>query len=312
VTLPQPTGLVPAGRLPDQVEDGAAALLVRQVLAAIPSPETRRAYNTALTQFLAWCQAAGKPPFSAELVAQYRDSLAGRSSSTVGVALAAIKRLATTASLAELLPVSMMAAIHSVKGPSRRGHRIGNWLTLKQVRALLTVPDLSTLKGKRDHAILAVLIGCALRRAELVGQVTVEAIALREDRWVLVDLTGKGNRVRSVAIPGWVKQAIDVWTTAAGITTGAIFRAVGKGGRLWREGLSPGAVLQIVRAAGIEIGADTLAPHDLRRICAKLCRKKGGELEQIQMLLGHSSIATTERYLGSKQDLVEAVNDDIL
>ena len=53
----------------------------------------------------------------------------------------------------------------------------------------------------------------------------------------------------------------------------------------------------------------TLAPHDLRRTCAKLCRKSGGDLEQIQMLLGHASIQTTERYLGSRQNLKEAVND---
>ena len=52
-------------------------------------------------------------------------------------------------------------------------------------------------------------------------------------------------------------------------------------------------------------------PHVLRRTCAKLCRKAGGELEQIQMLLGHASIQTTERYLGTQQDLIRAVNDRV-
>lgn len=54
-----------------------------------------------------------------------------------------------------------------------------------------------------------------------------------------------------------------------------------------------------------------IAPHDLRRTCAKLCRAAGGELEQIQLLLGHASVQTTERYLGTKQDLVHAPNDGI-
>ena len=54
-----------------------------------------------------------------------------------------------------------------------------------------------------------------------------------------------------------------------------------------------------------------LAPHDLRRTCAKLCRKAGGDLEQIQMLLGHASVQTTERYLGTEQALVSAVNDGL-
>ena len=52
----------------------------------------------------------------------------------------------------------------------------------------------------------------------------------------------------------------------------------------------------------------TLAPHDLRRTCAKLCHINGGELEQIQFLLGNASVLTTERYLGCKQNLEEPVN----
>jgi integrase len=114
----------------------------------------------------------------------------------------------------------------------------------------------------------------------------------------LVDITGKGNRVRSVAVPAWVKAAIDAWTTAAGMTEGKIFRAVRKGGKVWGEDLTPGAVLQIVQHYARAMGLEKLAPHDMRRTCAKLCRKRGGDLEQIKFLLGHASIQTTERYLG--------------
>ena len=59
------------------------------------------------------------------------------------------------------------------------------------------------------------------------------------------------------------------------------------------------------------IGVPGLAPHDLRRTCAKLCRAAGGELEQIQLLLGHASVQTTEKYLGTRQNLVRAPNDAI-
>ena len=58
-----------------------------------------------------------------------------------------------------------------------------------------------------------------------------------------------------------------------------------------------------------EAGIANLAPHDLRRTCARLCHGSGGELEQIQFLLGHASVQTTERYIGSKQKLQDAVND---
>jgi integrase len=150
-----------------------------------------------------------------------------------------------------------------------------------------------------------------LRWTELVSEVKVGAIAQRENRWVLVDITGKGNRVRSVAVPAWVKAAVDAWTTAAGITGGKIFRAVRKGGKVWGEDLTPGAVLQVVQQYARAMGLEKPAPHDMRRTCAKLCRKRGGDLEQIKFLLGHASIETTERYLGAEQDFISAVNDNL-
>ena len=72
---------------------------------------------------------------------------------------------------------------------------------------------------------------------------------------------------------------------------------------------NPGRVFDPVKRHAKRIGLDHLAPHDLRRTCARLCHEAGGELEQIQFLLGHASVQTTERYIGCKQNLKEAVND---
>ena len=183
-------------------------------------------------------------------------------------------------------------------------------MTRDQARDLLACPDLSTLEGKRDRAILAVLIGCALRRSEL-AVLAVENLVQRDGRWVFADLLGKGKRVRTVPVPAWVKVALDTWTSAAAIQTGALFRRV----RLRQykfgtpENLSERMIWHVVTLYARKIGLRELAPHDLRRTCAKLCRASGGDLEQIQFLLGHSSIQTTERYLGSRQNLKEAVND---
>ena len=102
---------------------------------------------------------------------------------------------------------------------------------------------------------------------------------------------------------------MDDWTAAALIREGRLFRAVNKGGVVWAEGMTEKVVWWVVREYGARIGLPKLAPHDLRRTCAKLCRAAGGDLEQIQFLLGHASIQTTERYLGSRQNLAEAVND---
>jgi site-specific recombinase XerC len=125
------------------------------------------------------------------------------------------------------------ASINDVKGAPRRGNGIGNCLPREQAQELLSLPDQESLKGNRDDAILALLLGCGLRRTELLSEVKVGAIGQRENRWVLVDITGKGKRVRSVAVPASVKATIDAWTIAAGITEGKIFRTVRKGGKVW-------------------------------------------------------------------------------
>src|SRR5262245_4105670 len=152
------------------------------------------------------------------------------------------------------------------------------------------------------------LIGCGLRRAELLA-LRLESIQQREEHWVIADLVGKAGHVRTVPIPTWVKAVVDARTAAAAITDGPAFRAINKSGRIWGDGMSPKVLWDVVRAAAARVGIDKLAPHDLRRTCARLCHLAGGELDQIQFLLGHVSIQTTERYLGGKQELRIAVND---
>ena len=151
------------------------------------------------------------------------------------------------------------------------------------------------------------LIGCGLRRGELLD-LTIESLQQREEHWVIADLVGKGGHVRTVPVP-WVKASIDAWTIAAGIQHGRVFRSINKAGRIWGEGMTPKVIWEVVKAAAARAQIEKLAPHDLRRTCARLCHLAGGELEQIQFLLGHVSIQTTERYLGCKQRLRCAVND---
>jgi len=188
--------------------------------------------------------------------------------------------------------------------------RIGNWLTAEQGKRLLAVFNDGDFRGKRDYAMVAVLLGCGLRRAELAA-LAVEHLQQREEHWVIADLVGKGGNVRTVPVPTWVKAAVDKWLTAAGISAGPAFRAINKAGRIATSGFSPKVIWGVVKAGCSKCGLDGVAPHDLRRTCARLCHEAGGELEQIQFLLGHVSVQTTERYLGCKQRLRNAVNDKI-
>lgn len=289
------------------------ATIKRLVLDAVRSPHTRRSYDRALTSFLTWFMEHGAEGFSKATVQRYRSELElrGLSASAVNVQLAAIRKLASEAADNGLLLPELAAGIARVPGARLEGPRAGNWLTREEASRLLALPDRETLRGKRDRAMLGLLVSCGLRRNELV-RLQVEDIQQREGRWVLVDLLGKGRRRRTVPLPSWLKTWIDEWMTGAALIDGCVFRALNKSGRIWGTGLTANVVWFLVQAYAGQIGVPNLAPHDLRRTCAKLCRAAGGDLEQIQMLLGHASIQTTERYLGTRQNLVEAVNDQLL
>jgi integrase len=128
---------------------------------------------------------------------------------------------------------------------------------------------------------------------------------------VIADLVGKGKHIRTVPVPLWAKRSVDEWTAAAAINEGAIFRRISRLDKIWGDGITPKAIWHVVKAAAKRADIKKLAPHDLRRTCARLCHLAGGELEQIQFLLGHASVQTTERYLGCKHRLNQAVNDKL-
>ena len=139
--------------------------------------------------------------------------------------------------------------------------------------------------------MMAVLLGCGLRRAEL-SALEVADMEIRQGHWAIVDLIGKGSRVRTVPMPLWVKEAVDRWIIAAKIGQGRIFRAVSRHGTPWGKGISENVIWYVVRRCAERMQLEHLAPHDLRRTCAKLCHTAGGEIGQIQFLLGHASVLT--------------------
>ncbi|MCL5998157.1 MAG: site-specific integrase [Chloroflexi bacterium] len=160
------------------------------------------------------------------------------------------------------------------------------------------------MRGKRDRALLGVLVGCGLRREE-AAKLTFAHIQQREGRWAIVDLIGKRNKVRTIPMSAWAKALIDVWANAAGLRDGYVFvevtqtgklrtgnttgRAEGNKLRIPKGHTTPQSIMRVVKAHGSQIGQPGLAPHDLRRTFAKLSRKGGAALEQIQLDLrkGH-------------------------
>ena len=139
------------------------------------------------------------------------------------------------------------------------GRRIGNWLTPEEGQRLLSAVPTDRLRGKRDAAMLGLLIGCGLRRSELV-ELNVDQIQQREGHWVIIDLIGKGGRLRTVPMPGWVKDAVDDWVCSAEITEGRLFRAVRKNGVLWGHGLTQNVVWYVVKECAKRAGIQNRRP----------------------------------------------------
>src|SRR5215472_5542387 len=263
-------------KLPDLEQSKSA------VLNSLSSRSSQRSYDQAIRESIDWYCSEPRLAFSKIVVTRYRICLeqAHYASSTINLRLAAIRRLAYEAADCGLLSPDLAAGIRRVKGVKKHGMRIGNWLTAAQGRHLLGIFDRASLRGKRDYAIVAVLLRRGLRRAEVAG-LAVESLQQREEHWVIADMIGKGDRVRTVPVPTWVKAAMDNWMTAAGVSMGPIFRPINKAQRIGNSGFSPKVIWGVVKAGCSKCGLENVAPHDLRRTCARLCHEAGGELEQI-------------------------------
>lgn len=281
---------------------------IELVTNSLTSEHSKRAYSKALIDFLGWMQANQKP-FTKATIQEYKQSLTG-SPASINLKMSAIRKLATEAADNGLIDQQIANSVNRVSGVTAHGVRAGNWLTKQQAQDIILAPNVLTLKGLRDRAVLAVMIGGGLRRSE-VAALTFDHIQQRDSRWVIVDIIGKGNRVRSVPIPSWVKLAIDEWIRAAGLSHGLVFQSVHKGGYIKHESMTPQAIRDIVKHYGAAIGLPELAAHDLRRSFAKLAHKGGSGLDQIQLSLGHASIKTTEKYLGVSQNLTDAPCDHL-
>ncbi len=194
--------------------------VTKLVIDSVKSPHTKRSYADAIGQFLAFCRAQGQGilPLAKSTVNAYKSHLQtqGRSAATINGHLRAIRALATEASDNGFLGrdgEGVIAAIKRVKPERVLGTRTGMWFTAEQANRLLAEPGQERLKGIRDTALLAMLLACGLRRAELCDLLP-EHIQQRDSRWVILDIKGKGGKVRTIPIPNWAMSALDAWVVA--------------------------------------------------------------------------------------------------
>ena len=308
-------------------DDPRIVRLLAVTLNGLNSRHTQRAYKADLDDFLEWWKAQGNIALSKAELDKYKAWMRchGRGESAVNRALTAVRRFLRDASDNNLIDAREAESALKVRNITQRGARLGRWLTLEQLQQLINAPDFTTLRGCRDRMLLALLGGAGLRRGEL-ARVTVASIQQREGRWVLVDLVGKHHRTRSIPISGFVHTAIEDWSGMSGISDKLVplFQRVGCANYGWGRRckdeeealLGPYPTLlaleqEVYRSVAKHAGAlgIDVAPHDLRRTYAKLARSAGGELEQIQLTLGHASLSTTQKYLGTDLDYKKSPSD---
>lgn len=189
-----------------QPDTPSSQYLAHLAVLSLPSPHSRRAYTRQLSIFLQSGRPLNREGVQSH-IAWMRDS--GSGSTSINHTVSAIRLLAREAHARDQLSDRDLYSIETVRGASRRGSRLGNWISLDELRRLLDAAGEGDM-GTRNQAILAVMAGCGLRRSE-VCSLTWDMWQQREGRWVWVDVQGKGNKMRSVPCPAWAAEYVNAW-----------------------------------------------------------------------------------------------------
>src|SRR5271154_1796487 len=229
------------------------------VLNTLASTHSRRSYAYAIDRFIAWYCSEPRLTFNRSAVVRYRSFLErlSLSAATINLHLSAIRRLADESAESGWLSPELAIGIRRVKGVKRLGRKMGNWLTHNEAQELVNAASKANLRGWRDGAIVGLLLGCGLRRSEVVG-LNLDQLQSREGHWVIVNLVGKGGRLRTVPMPSWCKGLVDAWLRHSGVSEGKVFRRVLKGGVLDGTGVTVNVVWYAVKRCAGQAGLSNL------------------------------------------------------
>ncbi len=169
----------------------------------------------------------------------------------------------------------------------------GRALDAGELRALFATCSGGTPHDARDAALLAVLYGAGVRRSEAVA---LDLADYDPGTGALSVRHGKGNKARVAYVTNGAKAALDAWIAARGPEAGPLFCPVAKGGRVVVRRLTPGSVLDALRARAEAAGVDRFSPHDLRRSFISDLLDGGADISTVQRMAGHASVTTTQRY----------------
>jgi len=269
--------------------------------ANLASPQTRRAYETAVRDFMRFAGIARPEEIRSVTRAHaiaWRDELVRR-----GLGGSTVRhRLASLASLFDHLCERNAATHNPVKGVARPKTESGEGRTPvlgdHQARKLLAAPDTDTIKSKRDRAILSTLLFHAQRRDELC-KLTVRDFRHAWNGVPHLRVSGKGGKTRYLPLHPGTHALIHDYLDAAGHgadEAGALFRPVrnNRTGRL-AQAITPDGIYKLVRAYSAQLGFE-ISAHALRATAATNALDHQADIAKVQEWLGHANIATTRIY----------------
>jgi integrase len=214
----------------------------------------------------------------------------------------------------ERVDLSLAQGLSRVKAPrAESGQREGTWLTQDEVRqlirALRRLDSENSASVARNSAIVILMVTCGLRRDEITTATWGDLS--RQGRNAVIRVHGKGEKLRIVKLPELAVQVIDAWRPHHPNPEGTrpIFTRIFKGGGVTTSAITDRAIWIVVQKAAKLAGLPPVSPHDLRRTFARGAYEAGVSFELIRQALGHSNIATTERYVNSVLELDEAATD---
>lgn len=214
-------------------------------------------------------------------------------SATINTYIAAIKGVAQELWLSKKITTDNYQLIKHIK--QMKGSRLakGRALSRNEIQLLFSSCNDQTIKGIRDSAILGVLLGCGLRRSEIVdcsiGNFNAEEGSLR--------VLGKGNKERMCYLPKQSLSLLDLWlTTVSGDKDRALFTRIRRFDAVTDDKLTSQAILHILNERRKQAGVNAFSPHDCRRTFASMLLDNGEDISTVKDAMGHASIITTQKY----------------
>jgi integrase/recombinase XerD len=216
-----------------------------------------------------------------------------KTANTINLTLSALRGVMKACFHLGLIKADQMLLLNAVKPVQGHGLPRGRSLTNPEIHKLLQVCQDKTLAGKRDQALIALMLATGLRRSEVIA-LTLDDINSRTG--LLTIQSGKGNKPRSVYLNTESRALIRQWRKLRGFQAGSLFNPVNKSGTVMNKSLTGQSVYDIIKQRAKQAQIGNVRPHDLRRTFVTRLLEAGVDLNTTRQLAGHSDIQTTARY----------------